>query len=54
MKQYNNDLTAEILASFNKPTFTPEQIADMADSAKAVIAKLLFVQTAYFKESLFV
>jgi hypothetical protein len=34
MKQYNNDLTAEILASFNKPTFTPEQIADMADSAK--------------------
>ncbi|HHA1888831.1 hypothetical protein ABKV35_18765 [Enterobacter kobei] len=39
MKQYNNDLTAEILASFNKPTFTPEQIADMADSAKAVIAE---------------
>jgi uncharacterized Zn-binding protein involved in type VI secretion len=39
MKQYNNDLTAEILASFNEPTFTPEQIAGMADSARAIIAE---------------
>lgn len=39
MKQYNNDLTPEILASFDEPIFTPEQIEGMADSARAIIAE---------------
>jgi uncharacterized Zn-binding protein involved in type VI secretion len=39
MKQYNNEVTAEILASFNKTTYTSEQIVEMADDAHAVIAE---------------
>ena len=39
MKQYTNEFTAQIQASFNEPTFTPEQIASMAESARAIIAE---------------
>jgi uncharacterized Zn-binding protein involved in type VI secretion len=39
MKQYTNELSEEIQASFNKPTFTPEQIAGIAGSARAIIAE---------------
>jgi uncharacterized Zn-binding protein involved in type VI secretion len=39
MKQYTNELTAELLASFNEPTFTPAQIAGMDDRARAIIAE---------------
>ncbi|PJR64669.1 PAAR domain-containing protein [Raoultella sp. T31] len=39
MKQYTNEFTAQIQASFNEPTFTPEQIASMTESARAIIAE---------------
>lgn len=37
MKQYNNDLTPEILASLQEPAFTPEQIAEMPEDARKIV-----------------
>lgn len=39
MKQYNNDLTAEMLASFDQSPFTAEQLAGMNDEARNLIAE---------------
>lgn len=44
MKQYNNDLTPEILASLKEPAFTPEQIAEMPEEARKLVMEQLALQ----------
>lgn len=44
MKQYNNDLTPEILASLQEPAFTPEQIAEMPEDARKIVMEQLALQ----------
>ena len=39
MKQYNNDLTPEILASLDKPTFSDDQVAGMSQEWQELITK---------------
>lgn len=43
MKQYTHDLTPEILAAFDQPPFTAEQLAEMNDVTRSLIEK----QNAY-------
>ncbi len=43
MKQYTNELTAEMLAAFDESPFTAEQLAGMNDDARSLIEK----QNAY-------
>ena len=39
MKQYTNELTAEMLASFDQSPFTAEQLAKMDEGSQALIAE---------------
>lgn len=39
MKQYNNELTPEILASFDKPTFSDEHVAGMHEEWQELTAR---------------
>ncbi|MCT4709339.1 hypothetical protein MUA04_03935 [Enterobacteriaceae bacterium H11S18] len=39
MKQYTNELTLEILASFDKPTFSDEQVAGIREEWQELIPK---------------
>lgn len=39
MKQYTNDLTAEMLAAFDQSPFTVEQLAKMDEKAQTLIAE---------------
>ncbi len=39
MRQYNNDLTPEILASFDKPAFNDEKVAEMGQEWQELITK---------------
>ena len=39
MKQYTNELTAEMLASFAQSPFTVEQLAKMDEGSQALIAE---------------
>lgn len=39
MKQYNNDLTPKILASFDKPVFSDEKVAEMGQEWQELITK---------------
>lgn len=39
MKQYNNDLTPEMLAAFDQSPFTAEQLAEMNEEARHLIAE---------------
>lgn len=39
MKQYTNELTAEMLAAFDQSPFTAEQLAGMNDEARSLIEK---------------
>jgi len=38
-KQYNNELTPELLAQLNKPSHTPEQLAALPEEAQKIILK---------------
>lgn len=38
-KQYNNELTSELLAQLNKPSHTPEQLAALPEDAQKIILK---------------
>ncbi|MEB6380798.1 hypothetical protein MXM41_17970 [Leclercia adecarboxylata] len=44
MKQYNNDLIPEILASLKDPDFTPEQTAEMPEDARKIVMQQLALQ----------
>lgn len=39
MKQYTNELTPEILASFDKPAFSNEQLSGMTEESQEFLAK---------------
>lgn len=39
MKQYTNELTAEMLAAFDQSPFTTEQLAEMNEEARSLIAE---------------
>lgn len=39
MQQYTNEITPEILASFNKPAFSDDQVAGMRQEWQELIAK---------------
>lgn len=39
MQQYTNELTAEILAAFDQSPFTAEQLAEMNEEARSLIAE---------------
>lgn len=46
MKQYNHELTPEILASFDQPTFSDEHVAGMREEWQELTAR----QQAEFKQ----
>ncbi|WP_202308379.1 hypothetical protein [Dryocola clanedunensis] len=37
MKQYNNDLTSEIIASYDAPLYTDQQLSEMNEEARTLI-----------------
>ncbi len=46
MKQYNNDLTPEIIASFDAPRYTDQQLSEMNEEAR----NLIIEQQEYYQQ----